>query len=166
MKRHLVTLLLVALFSGIASGQDRHPNRPNPQKPATEQEVEALRQAVTELKKQVDDLRAQLDVLIESLRTAKTPEAKAHAGDAAKAAQGGKLAVGMTLEQVKKLADRPGTIVEQNGNAQRWQCTLSDSVQLIPGNKPAHNGLGTYTLVVDFENGRATGFRQIDNHDN
>jgi hypothetical protein len=135
------------------------------QAPATRAEVDELRKQVKDLTAAVESLRQQFALVEKNLAIARAnqaaPAAPAAAGKAGPA--GDKLAIGMTMSQVKRLTKDSGELLSENEDGKIYQWVISNAMPVTED--VSAEQYGTYTLYVTFRNDKVVSFRRADNHD-
>ena len=161
-----VTVIAVLFCASICLGQGA-PKRVTGGKPAkrltVKEEVQQLKDEVRDLTATVAGLRMELAELRAELagdRSAPDEESPARRkpGRAPR-----KIAVGMTLAEVERIAEAKGVLVHEDERGKTYSWTLSNARQIVESVEP--DEYGTYTVLVKFRDDRLVLFRLIDNRE-
>jgi cell division protein FtsB len=124
-----------------------------PQKTPLQRDVETLQQDVKDLTARVSTLETAVATLT------KGPGPRADAARAVQGAAKGKLAIGMTLAEVRKLLGAKGDLVETTPDGEFYRFQVSNTVQALEGER-APERIGEHLILVTFQDGKATAFRR------
>lgn len=118
-----------------------------------QRDVETLQQDVKDLTARVVMLETAMDAM------AKGAGPRADAARVAQGARKGKLAIGMTIDQVRKLLGAKGDLVETTPDGEFYRFQVSNTVQALEGERAAET-IGSHLIYVTFQDGKATSFRR------
>jgi hypothetical protein len=166
MRTALATVVVVMLTAGAARAKDVPPPTPAPaSRPAaaTAEDVARLREQVKALAAAVDALRAEVAALKGGGGRAVAPAA-ADPKAVDEAMRAGRLAVGMTMEQVRKVLEEPtnerGRLLNRSASAEEWEWEISRSMNVTGEGRTEE--LGTQVITCRFRGGRLASFSRRD----
>jgi hypothetical protein len=161
--RTALATVVVVMLAGAAWAKDVPPAPATRPAAATAEDVAQLREQVKALAAAVDALRAEVAAMKGGGGRAVAPAA-ADPKAIDEAMRAGRLAVGMTMEQARRVLEEPtnerGRLLNRSASAEEWEWEISRSMDVTGEGRTEK--LGTQVITCRFRGGRLASFSRRD----